>query len=111
MRRHAWPIFLFVAALLAGGLVFAQRRGYRDERAGVPNWQADKKFAKDVFTFVRIRYSDGYGRGGYYRGDIGPSPGDRIYGSRYGGRRPRGYGDGAEEAEAVSGTQITPTAT
>ena len=27
----------------------------------VPNWQLDKEFAKDVFTFVRIQYSSGYG--------------------------------------------------
>ena len=69
MRKPSRLIVLFVAASLAGGLAFAQRRRYYDERAGVPNWQADKKFSKDVFMFVRIRYSSGYGgRGGYGRG-------------------------------------------
>jgi hypothetical protein len=73
MRRPNWLIVLLVAASLAGGLTFAQRYRYRyrDDRAGVPNWQPDKKFSKDVFTFVRIRYSSGYGgyggRGGYGR--------------------------------------------
>ena len=92
MRKQKWLIVLFVAVTLVGGLTFAQRY-YRDERAGVPTWEPDEEFSKDVFTFVRIRYSDGYGRGGYYGDNVGPSPGDRIYGRRgYGGRRPRGYG-------------------
>ncbi len=92
MRKQKWLIILFFAASLAGGLAFAQRY-YRDGRAGVPEWQPDKEFSKDVFTFVRIRFSDGYGRGGYYRGDAGPSPGDRVYGRRggYDGRRSRRY--------------------
>lgn len=97
MRKQKWLIVLFVSGSLAGGLAVAQRY-YYDERAGVPDWELEKEFSKDVFTFVRIRYSDGYGRGGYYRGDAGPSPGDRIYGRRgyggYGGRRSRGYGGG-----------------
>ena len=93
MRRSRWLIVLFIAASLAGGLALAQR-DYYDARRGAPHWELDKEFSKDVFTFVRIRYSDGYGSGDYYRGDIGPSPGDRIYASRYGGRRSRGYGQG-----------------
>ena len=68
MRKSRWLIVLFVAASLAGGLTFAQRRYYRDDRAGVPNWEPDKGFSKDVFTFVRIRYSSGYGGRGYSRG-------------------------------------------
>ena len=85
MRKPSWLIVLLVAALLAGGLTFAQRRYYGD-RAGVPTWEPDKEFSKDVFTFVRIRFSDGYGRGDYYGG------GRRSRGGRYGGRRSRGYG-------------------
>ena len=92
MRKQKGLIILFIAASLAGGLAFAQRY-YRDERAGAPDWELDKEFSKDVFTFVRIRYSDGYGRGGYYGDGVRPSPGDRIYGRRgYGSGRPRGYG-------------------
>jgi len=67
MRKPGWLIVLFVAASLAGGLTFAQRRYYGD-RAGVPNWEPDKEFSKDVFTFVRIRYSARYGGGGFGRG-------------------------------------------
>ena len=84
MRRPNWLIVLLVAALLAGGLTFAQRRYYGD-RAGVPKWEPDREFSKDVFTFVRIRFSDGYGGGDYYGG------GRRSRGGRYGGRRSGGY--------------------
>ncbi|MBL7187501.1 MAG: DUF4159 domain-containing protein [Phycisphaerae bacterium] len=67
MRKSRWLIVLFIVASLAGGLTFAQRRYYGD-RAGVPKWEPDKEFSKDVFTFVRIRYSSRYGGGGYGRG-------------------------------------------
>ena len=84
MRKPRWLIVLLVAASLAGGLTFAQRRYYGD-RAGVPKWEPDREFSKDVFTFVRIRFSDGYGGGDYYGG------GRRSRGGRYGGRRSGGY--------------------
>jgi hypothetical protein len=29
------------------------------DRKGVPNWEVDKEFPEDVFTFVRIRYESG----------------------------------------------------
>lgn len=74
MSKSRWLLILFTVASLAGGLTFAQRR-YYDERAGVPSWEPDKEFSKDVFTFVRIRYSTRYG-GGYDGG--------------FGGRRGRG---------------------
>ncbi len=68
---------LVLVGILALGvsLAFAQR--YYDRR-GVPDWEPDQEFARDVFTFVRIRYSSGYGGGGY---------GGRGYGRR-------GYGRG-----------------
>jgi hypothetical protein len=34
----------------------------------VPDWTPDKNFSRDVFTFVRIQYSSGYGGRGYGRG-------------------------------------------
>lgn len=34
-------------------------------RNGVPTWEVDKQFSKDVFTFVRIKY-DSWGRGGWF---------------------------------------------
>jgi len=65
-------IILCVVASLATVGVFAQRfrsRDWRyDDRRGVPDWTPDKSFSRDVFTFVRIRYSSGYGDRGYGRG-------------------------------------------
>lgn len=56
--------------LLCGAvLVFAQyRRGRFDpdravDRGGVPTWEIDPQFSKDVFTFARVRYSSAGGRG------------------------------------------------
>jgi hypothetical protein len=46
---------------------FYNRRGTAD-RGGTPSWQPDKEFSQDIFTFVRIRYSSGYGGRGYGRG-------------------------------------------
>jgi hypothetical protein len=37
------------------------------DRGGVPAWNNDERFKGDLFTFVRIRYSDGYGGGGWGR--------------------------------------------
>ncbi|MDA7979318.1 MAG: DUF4159 domain-containing protein [Pirellulales bacterium] len=32
-------------------------RGYgRDSRRGIPNWEIDRRFPEDVFTFVRVEY-------------------------------------------------------
>ena len=76
------PRTIVAAALalscVAAGLVFAQQRGWggrgggyggggyeRDvsDRNGVPDWEVDPQFKKDLFTFVRVRYSSGgYGR-------------------------------------------------
>src|SRR5512145_324940 len=39
---------------------------------GTPVWTNPNGFSKDAFTFARIRYSNGYGGGGYYgRGGAG----------------------------------------
>jgi hypothetical protein len=66
-------------AVVAAGVAFAQyggrgfggRGGWNssdDERGGVPMWENDPQFEKDVFTFVRVIYSEGnyreYGRRG-----------------------------------------------
>jgi len=50
------------------GIVFAQRGWSRREdldvgRNGVPEWEINKNFPGDLFTFVRIKY-DSYGRNG-----------------------------------------------
>lgn len=61
----------------APGMAAPQRRGGRsyrggfdggmssDPRRGVPDWEIDERFPKDVFTFVRVQYGGG---GGYGRG-------------------------------------------
>lgn len=80
MKKTFRTLFLF---LLIGALVFAQRwgggeGGYISEdtktareiashSTGTPEWTNPKGFEKDVFTFVRIRYSTGYGMGGFRR--------------------------------------------
>ncbi len=35
------------------------------DRRGVPVWEIDEQFKHDVFTFVRVKYSDGYGGRSY----------------------------------------------
>lgn len=79
MTKTKWFIILLVVACVGVSMVFAQRysnRRYSNRRRGVPDWEPDKEFSHDVFTFVRIRYSSGYG--------------GREYGGGYG----RGYGRG-----------------
>ena len=71
-------LILLIAVFIGAGVVFARRysrsrysrRGPRDAfRREVPNWTIDREFSHDIFTFVRIRYSSGYGGyGGYGRG-------------------------------------------
>ncbi|MBW3595783.1 MAG: DUF4159 domain-containing protein, partial [Planctomycetes bacterium] len=74
MRKATLVLLVFIPVLIAAlGESWAQRYGrYRggwidpDDRRGVPDWEKDEHFRKDVFTFVRIRYQSGwgYGRGG-----------------------------------------------
>ncbi|MHC4559613.1 MAG: DUF4159 domain-containing protein [Planctomycetota bacterium] len=63
MTKTKWFIILFMVACVSVSLVFAQRYYYRrnSSRRHVPDWESDKDFSHDVFTFVRIRYSSGYG--------------------------------------------------
>ena len=73
-------IILLMIAFVGAGAVFARRysrRGYSNRRS-VPNWTPNREFSHDIFTFVRIQYSSGYGGGGY--------------GSGYGRGRGRGRG-------------------
>ena len=63
-----------VTLLLLCSLAIAVQRGrgggYRsaDNRNGVPVWESNQHFPHDVFTFVRVRYSDFGGGYGRYRG-------------------------------------------
>ena len=81
MTKSRWLIILFMRACAGVSVVFAQRYSNRQysNRRGVPDWESDKAFSHDVFTFVRIRYSSGYGRG-EYRGRYG-----RGYGRGFSG--------------------------
>ena len=84
MTRSKWLILiLLIVACLGAGSVFARRYSGRrySERRGVPDWTPDREFSHDVFTFVRIRYSSGYG--------------GRDYGGGYGRGRGRGRGRGS----------------
>lgn len=72
MTRTRLAILLTVPALVVTGAL-AQRYYDRVDRRDVPNWELEPEFAQDAFTFVRIRYSSGYGgRGGRrgFRGDF-----------------------------------------
>ena len=86
MTKSKWFIILFMVACAGISVVFAQR--YSNRRR-VPNWEPDKEFSHDVFTFVRIRYASGYGRGGY-GGRSGRRSPSRDYGRGYG----RGFSGG-----------------
>lgn len=62
-RLNPRSFILLGVAFALCGVVFAQNRGrgrYNRQpvfdRAGVPEWQNDAEFKKDVFTFVRIKY-------------------------------------------------------
>jgi hypothetical protein len=88
-RRIVCAGLLAGALIAAGGIALAQYGGRGrgrgsfdnfDDRRGVPEWQNDTKFEKDVFTFVRVVYGSGGGYGGYDGG--------------FGRRRGRGWGGG-----------------
>ncbi len=95
MTKARWLIILLIAGCLGVSGVLAQRRpsggripgrGARQRgpvqrydnqrRAFEPEWEIDREFSGDVFTFVRIRYSSGYD------------------GQRGGGRSGRGFSGG-----------------
>jgi hypothetical protein len=68
LRRPALLALLALALLCT--LASAQYRGggrrgpiVTSDRYGVPEWKSEPGFARDAFTFARVRYSSGYGRG------------------------------------------------
>ena len=76
MRRGRTLGTLFLLGILLVAAVGWAQRGMRRmapspsqvDRNGVPDWQVDPEFSKDVFTFVRIRYQS-WGRGGAWQTD------------------------------------------
>jgi hypothetical protein len=67
MRRFIWILVLVIGTAALGLAQF--RRGPRANVLGgrQPEWQNDRRFQKDVFTFVRIQYDSGGSYGGYRR--------------------------------------------
>jgi hypothetical protein len=65
MRGRRLVILLVVLAAAATVTLAQRYRARRYEQRVVPYWEPDKEFAQDVFTFVRIQYSSGYGGRGY----------------------------------------------
>jgi hypothetical protein len=69
MLLGAAVLVAIVATAVAQRGFFGPRSGGRGgrrelaDRGGVPVWTNDERFKSDLFTFVRIRYSDGYGGG------------------------------------------------
>jgi hypothetical protein len=80
--KHRRPLWIVVALIagLGASLTLAQRfraptsgRGGfdRPDRQDIPDWQPDKEFRHDAFTFVRIRYGAGFGGRSTYGGGRG----------------------------------------
>ena len=92
-RRRLVLIAVPLLLLLAGVCVtLAQRPRFGgmqdfggDERRGVPDWKLDPRFKSDVFTFVRVEYDSGGGRGGFGGGRRGGRGGFGGYGGGWGG--------------------------
>ncbi len=85
-KKQVVTIVVLLGLSCVAGLVFAQQRGfggrrgggyggYRGggdgyapqitDRQGVPDWEVDSNFKKDVFTFVRVQYKSWGRRGGW----------------------------------------------
>lgn len=74
-RPRIKTLLVAIVLVAATSVAVAQWRGWREERprAGVPMWENDAEFKRDVFTFARIQWdSGGYGgrrgRGGWRGG-------------------------------------------
>src|SRR5688500_17333265 len=64
-RRAKWITFLLLLAVGVASVTFAQRRGFRRSvaaRGDFPAWSNETRFEKDLFTFARIEYDNGYSR-------------------------------------------------
>src|SRR5690349_20591945 len=71
MRKRT--LLLVALAVMAGGVALAQRSRFGGPRfsrtpSETPTWTNAPGFEKDVFTFVRIRYSSSYSGFGRRRG-------------------------------------------
>jgi hypothetical protein len=60
MKKRSKLVLTALIVVLIAGASFAQFRTAREAESksvGTPNWKNDDHFQKDVFTFVRIKYS------------------------------------------------------
>lgn len=64
MHPRTGLLLFVILSLVVVTLSLAQRD---NDRRGVPDWETDREFAEDVFTFVRIQFDSYGGRGGYGR--------------------------------------------
>lgn len=80
---------LFPLSVIATGVLAMQGNSSSpiNDRMGVPEWDVNEDFPKDVFTFARVQYSEGgYGGRGYGGGGYGGGGYGRGWGGRRGGR-------------------------
>ncbi|PAY21469.1 transmembrane prediction [Rhodopirellula sp. SM50] len=70
MIRQRSKTFVMLTAMLvvgAAGIALAQWgrrfRSIEEDRRGVPQWEVDRQFPGDTFTFARVYYDSYYGRG------------------------------------------------
>jgi hypothetical protein len=69
MNKRRTILFAVVLVAITVSVVWAQRswRGFdsrdRGDRGDIPMWSNEPGFEQDVFTFVRVIYSSGWGRG------------------------------------------------
>ena len=68
--RQGWLLLIPALVLLVlAPIAWSQRwgrgrfRSIEEDRRGVPNWETDKRFPGDLFTFARVEYDSYYGRG------------------------------------------------
>jgi hypothetical protein len=66
MNKRRTILFAVVLVAITASVVWAQRsrRGFDSgDRGDIPMWSNEPGFEQDVFTFVRVIYSSGWGRG------------------------------------------------
>lgn len=65
MKSRQSLLIIVSLLVVAATVVLAQRRfrGSSNDRGEVPEWTNEPGFEKDTFTFARVQYESGYGRG------------------------------------------------
>ena len=70
-KSKAFGLIALLGVFLLCAFAWSQRRPAPPsvDRRGVPDWHLDNEMPRDVFTFVRIRYTSYSGRGGKWATD------------------------------------------